>query len=88
VSQPLRASTGTMNFNLPVGNDTMGQMQYAARAFDLKTHGRELRTELNYVTALGRNQEIGVALAHRNQPDHNAHASSDNMVAVRWGISF
>ena len=88
VSQPLRASTGTMNFNLPVGNDTMGQMQYAARAFDLKTHGRELRTELNYVTALGRNQEIGVALAHRNQPDHNAHASSDNMVAVRWGVSF
>ncbi|MBI5461266.1 MAG: S8 family peptidase [Gammaproteobacteria bacterium] len=88
VSQPLRASSGAMNFNLPTGNDATGQMQYEAQSFDLKTRGHELRTELNYVTPLGRNQNIGIALAHRDQPDHDANAPDDNMIAVRWGLRF
>lgn len=87
-SQPLRATSGTMNFNLPVGNDIAGQMQYESRSFDLGTSGRELRTELHYVTPLGRNKELGLALAHRDQPDHDALASDDNMVSVRWGMQF
>lgn len=88
LSQPLRASSGTMRFDLPVGNDAEGQMQYGAHALDLKTSGRELRTELNYVTPLGREQELGVSLAHRNQPDHDARAPDDNMIALRWRMRF
>lgn len=88
VSQPLRASAGTMNFNLPVGNDNEGHMQYAAHSFDLETRGRELRTELNYTTPLDNHQELGLALAHRHQPDHVAEAADDNMVALRWQLRF
>lgn len=88
MSQPLRVSAGTLNFTLPVGNDSAGTMQYTGRALDLETTGRELRTELNYATPLDRHQEVGVALAHRDQPDHAADAPDDNLVAVRWQLRF
>ncbi|HEY9199604.1 MAG TPA: S8 family peptidase [Gammaproteobacteria bacterium] len=88
LSQPLRATSGVMNFNLPVGNDAAGRMHYATHAVDLDTSGRELRTELNYVTPLGRDQELGAVLAHRDQPDHDANAADDHMVAVRWQLRF
>lgn len=88
VSQPLRVSAGTLNFTLPVGNDSAGNMQYTGRALDLGTTGRELRTELNYAAPLDRHQEVGIALAHRDQPDHAADAPDDNLVAVRWQLRF
>lgn len=88
LSQPLRATSGTMSFSTPIGNDADGQMQYEARNVNLETSGRELRTELSYVTPMGKDREVGVVLAHRQQPDHDANAANDNMAAVRWQMRF
>lgn len=88
LSQPLRASSGTMTFDVPVGNDAAGQMHYETRGLELRTSGRELRTELSYVTPVGRHKEVGVVLAHRQQPDHDANAPDDSMAAVRWQMQF
>lgn len=88
LSQPLRAASGTMRFNVPIGNDASGEMRYQTRGFELRTSGRELRTELSYVTPTGRDQEFGVVLAHRKQPDHDANAANDTMAGVRWQMRF
>lgn len=88
LSQPLRATSGTMRFDVPTGNNASGEMQFQTRGFDLETSGRELRTELSYVTPTGRDQELGVVLAHRQQPDHDANAADDTMAGVRWQMRF
>lgn len=88
MSQPLRARAGTMKFHLPTGNDSDGRMQYTARALELGSRARELRTELNYTTPLGPQQELGIALAHRVNPDHAEDAEDDRMFAVRWQLQF
>ena len=84
VSQPLRTRSGTISASLQSGVDADGNPVMSNRSFSLVPAGRELMTELVYRAPLGRDRSVSAVLAVRQQPNHDATAPIDAMVALRF----
>jgi hypothetical protein len=84
VSQPLRTRSGTIAASLQSGVDADGNPVISKRNLSLVPSGRELLTELAYRAPLGRDSSVSAVLAVRQQPNHDATAPIDAMVALRF----
>jgi hypothetical protein len=84
VSQPLRTRSGTISASLQSGVDAEGNPVVSNRSLSLVPSGRELLTELAYRAPLGRDRSVSAVLAVRQQPNHDATAAIDAMVALRF----
>jgi hypothetical protein len=84
VSQPLRSRSGTVSASLQSGVDADGHAVMSNRSVSLVPSGRELLTEFAYRAPLGRDSSVSAVLAVRQQPNHDATAPIDAMVALRF----
>ena len=84
VSQPLRTRSGKISASLQSGVDADGNPVMSNRSLSLVPAGRELMTELAYRAPLGRDRSVSAVLAVRQQPNHDATAPIDAMVALRF----
>jgi len=84
VSQPLRSRSGTVSASLQSGVDADGHAVMSNRSVSLVPSGRELLTEFAYRAPLGRDRSVSAVLAVRQQPNHDATAPIDAMVALRF----
>jgi hypothetical protein len=84
VSQPLRTRSGKLSASLQSGVDPDGNPVMSNRSLSLVPSGRELLTELAYRAPLGRDRSVSAVLAVRQQPNHDASAPIDAMVALRF----
>ena len=84
VSQPMRTRSGEAQAVLQVGVDADGAPGTASRSIGLAPSGRERVVEFAWQAPLSRVSAIGTALAVRMQPNHDAAAGVDTLVAVRY----
>ncbi len=87
-SQPLRATSGVMALDLPTGVDSHGEVVRTSRAIPLNPAGRERLTELNYSRPLGKGGVLGISVIHRAEPNHDAAAPSERVVAFRYSATY
>jgi subtilisin family serine protease len=89
LSSPLRADSGTLRYSVisavdpQTGIPTSGVQDVPARP-----NGREKLAELRYTRPLKGRSAIAFSLAGRFEPDHNADARTQSMVAVRYTAAF
>jgi Subtilase family len=88
ISQPLRAASGAMDFVLPVDVNAEGAVQYLNESVALKPNGRERITELHYTHPLSKRASLALAAVHRLQPNHDAGAPAEKVIALRWSLGF
>ena len=88
VSQPLRAQSGAINFDLPVDVDASGNVLRATESVSLKPSGRERISELHYALPVSKEATLGLAAIHRVQPNHEAAAPTERVVALRFSARF
>jgi hypothetical protein len=74
VSQPMRSASGAMQLVVPVGADEQGAPVMQNRSIALRPDGREIRTDVLYLTPINRHASTFVGVAFRNQPDHDRTA--------------
>ncbi len=88
LSQPLRPESGTLTLDLPTGVDAEGGLVRANRAVDLRPSGRERQTEVSYLRQLGSTSSLGIFAIYRSEPNHDALAADERVVAVRYSAAF
>ena len=88
VSQPLRVSSGGLNFDLPVAYsyETLTATQ-GIRRLPLSPHGREVTTELAWRGPLW-GGSASASLFYRKDPGHYAKLSDDKGVGLSWNAEF
>ncbi|RPH41876.1 MAG: hypothetical protein EHM87_18460 [Burkholderiales bacterium] len=84
VSQPMRTRSGDAHAVVQTGFGADGSVLLGGTAFSLVPEGRERAAELAWRTPLGRDASVGAVLARRWQPNHDAQAAPDTLVAVRY----
>jgi subtilisin family serine protease len=84
VSQPMRSASGAMQLVVPVGADEQGAPVMQNRSIALRPDGREIRSDVLYLSPLNRHASTFVGVALRNQPDHDRTAP--RQVTVGAGI--
>jgi hypothetical protein len=84
VSQPMRTRAGEAGALLQTGVDAQGGAVMSAQRWSMVPTGRELVAELAYRASLGRDRSISGALGLRRQPNHDASAAPDTLVALRY----
>lgn len=84
VSQPMRTRSGEAVATLQTGVDADGAPITGTRRYALVPDGRERVFEIAYRRAIGRDTQLGAVLALRREPNHDAAAPDDAMVALRW----
>jgi hypothetical protein len=87
VSQPLRATSGTMILDVASGMTDTGIETRELRSVSLASPARELMLEANYTLPLGKQSSLGFALIDRRNPG-NLPGPSENVAAVRYGAAF
>jgi len=84
VSQPMRTRSGEAAAWLQTGVDAQGDAVMSARRWSMVPTGRETVAELAYRAALGRDRSLSAGLGVRHQPNHDAGAAPDMLVALRY----
>ncbi|MEY4429553.1 MAG: hypothetical protein RLZZ182_2242 [Pseudomonadota bacterium] len=89
---PLRASQGSLTYQLidQVDPDT-GVPHYTEHTVQLKPDARERITELRYTRPVGAGRQagsLGLALAWRVHPDHDATAAPELALGVSYSLRF
>jgi len=84
VSQPMRTRSGRAHLAALQGTDADGAPRLARQALSLVPQGRETLLELGWRAPLGQGRALSGVLAWRHQPNHDALAAPDTMVAVRY----
>ncbi len=88
LSQPLRAESGAMTLDLPTAVDAQGDVIRTSRVVPFRPSGRERLVELSYARAVGKASAVGVAAIHRAEPNHDASAADERIVAIRYSAAF
>ena len=88
LSQPLRAESGAMTLDLPTAVDAQGEVIRTSRVVPFRPSGRERLAELSYARAVGKASAVGVAAIHRAEPNHDASAADERIVAIRYSAAF
>jgi hypothetical protein len=84
VSQPMRTRAGEAGALLQTGVDAQGGAVLSSQRWTMVPTGRERVAELAWRAAIGRDRSISGSLAWRYQPNHDAAAAPDAMVALRY----
>jgi hypothetical protein len=84
VSQPLRARSGAAHLWLQQGTADDGTPMMGARTLSLVPGGRERVFELGWRVPVARDQAVSTLLQLRHEPNHDASAPADAVVAVRY----
>jgi len=87
VSQPLRATSGTMMLDVASGMTDTGIETRELRSVSLASPARELTFQAHYLLPLTRQSSLGFSLINRRSPDHLPGASK-KVAAVRYGATF
>ncbi len=88
VSQPLRATAGSMQLDLPTAVDASGRVLRSATSIALVPGGREVMTELAYSIPLDKRTLLGVSYLNRRHANHDASAPTEHVVAARVRVGF
>jgi hypothetical protein len=88
VSQPMRTRSGDARAVVQTGLDADGSALLGTTAYSLVPDGRERIAEIGWRAPLGRASSIGAAVARRWQPNHDARAEADTLVALRYRLVF
>ncbi len=88
VSQPLRATAGSMQLDLPTAVDASGRVLRSATSVALVPGGREVMTELAYSVPLDKRTMLGVSYLNRRHANHDASAPTEHVVAARVRVGF
>ncbi len=88
VSQPMRTRSGEAVATLQSGVDVDGRPLTAQRRYSLVPDGRERVLEIAYRRAIDRDTQVGAVLALRREPNHDAGAPGDAVVALRLRRTF
>jgi hypothetical protein len=88
VSQPMRARSGEAVATVQTGVDAAGDPITAVRTIALAPDGRDLAAEVAWRARLGRDASLGLSLAVRRQPNHDASADPDALLALRYLRAF
>jgi len=87
-SQPLRATAGDMTIVAPAGMNGAGEMQFVTTTGSVAASGRELLTELNYSTPVGKSDALGVSVVRRRHPGNDVTQPAEHAVGVRYQRTF
>jgi hypothetical protein len=74
VSQPMRSVSGAMQLTVPVGADEQGAAVMQSRSIALRPDGREIRSDVLYLTPINRQMSVFFGAGVRDQPDHDRTA--------------
>jgi hypothetical protein len=88
VSQPMRTYSGQVVFDVLTGIDSSGAQIRERRLLSMVPEARELRTELNYLSPVGRNASAGVTFMLRRNPDNMIDAPLQRLLALRYTKRF
>jgi hypothetical protein len=88
LSQPMRTRAGEATAHVQTGVDAQGDPELSARRWSMVPSGHELLAEIAWRAELGRDRQISGALGWRRQPDHDASAAPDTLVALRYRQRF
>ncbi|MEN9316001.1 MAG: hypothetical protein RIS35_2394 [Pseudomonadota bacterium] len=83
-SLPMRTRSGEARTLVQTGVDADGNAVLGGRGFSLVPTGREQVAEIAWRAPLDRDTSVGAVLMRRWQPNHDAAAAPDTVVAVRW----
>ncbi len=87
-SQPMRASSGSVTYNLPVEQRADGSLRYEQRNVSLVPSGRELLLQSDYAMPLKQLGRLNFSAGLRLQPGHDANAKPEMMAGVRYLRAF
>jgi hypothetical protein len=88
VSQPMRTYAGQMVMDVLTGVDSNGVQTRERMRFSMVPVGRELRTELNYLSPVGRDASAGVTLLLRRDPNNMVNVGMEKLLALRYTKQF
>lgn len=83
-SQPMRTRSGEATAVVQTGVDADGAALLGTRTFSLVPTGREQVAEIAWRAPLDRRTSVGAVLMRRWQPNHDAAAAPDTVLALRW----
>jgi len=87
-SQPLRAISGSANFNLPVSRDYFGNVTWSSLTAPLAADGRELDLQGFYRTPVADSASVNLGAMLRLQPDNMRSAAPDGVVMAQFKAKF
>lgn len=88
INAPLRARSGTLTYSVVNGVDEAGDPIYGTHTVNLSPTAREWTFETRYVTRLGQDASISAVTAVRVHPDHDASATPQVAMGVRFNRAF
>ncbi|MEI7447681.1 MAG: S8 family peptidase, partial [Burkholderiales bacterium] len=83
-SLPMRTRSGDAQTLVQTGLDAEGNAVLGGRSFSLVPTGREQVAEIAWRAPLDRRTAMAAVVMRRWQPNHDAAAAPDTVVAVRW----
>lgn len=87
VSQPLKVREGSLDYSIPVGRFSNGDIRFDTERVNLAdTNATETRAEAYYRTMFGERLELGGFLSFRDNPNHVSDHGDDVilMATLRW----
>jgi hypothetical protein len=88
VSQPMRTYSGHVVIDVLSGVDNAGVQTRERLLFSMAPVGRELRTELNYQSPVGKDASAGITFLLRRDPNNMIDASTEKVLAMRYTLLF
>jgi hypothetical protein len=88
MSQPMRTYSGHVVIDVLSGVDNAGMQTRERLLFSMAPVGRELRTELNYQSPVGKDASAGITFLLRRDPNNMIDASTEKVLAMRYTLLF
>jgi subtilisin family serine protease len=88
LSQPMRATSGRVTYNLPVEQLDDGTLRYEKRVVYLAPRGRETLLQSDYAVPLRGLALLQWSAGVRLQPGHDRSAPAQGIVGVRYQVAF
>jgi hypothetical protein len=88
LTQPLKAVSGHMALNSPVGVAMDNSIIFQQQQLSLKPSATEFDLEANYMMPVGNDKQLSAALIHRMNPGHDAYAQDETVLGFRYSVNW